>query len=283
MPSAIELQDRGRALREPVKPSTPRASVIAVPTSIAEALQLLRAPVAGAPARIALYAVAFHALSFLLKALLRRAGPASFRASGAARQQRTTQYLMSTLNAACCSYAGFAPGYFEQRPAAVAEAAGGGAPAMQVTPMFERLMGYLLADFAVTNWREYPTDAFHHASALFLSYSVLRYDTGAAVRRLMCQTELSTVFLNAMWFAREYALAPQSRLGRGALRAVPLAFAATFFAVRLVVFPREILLLMGRGDFARIFNPAAQGTIWLVVLLQAYWMRLIVKMATKGN
>ena len=125
----------------------------------------------------------------------------------------------------------------------------------------ERLLlavnGYLVHDLIAlgpSGWRAYPVDLFHHLVGIGLtSNCLLRLEHTYPFCSMMLIAESSTLFLNAMWFCREFpntiaGLVAKLRL-QGLLRSATPGDAVKVLGETLI--PRLFLLLF---TYTRIFS-----------------------------
>jgi len=208
-------------------------------------------------------------LRVVLTAILRRAGPAAFRAAGAERQRRTVLYVLSTAAASIATTF-----------AIVTD----GRPTRAKRHLLDSFIGYLLHDAAAVlpQWRQYPADLAHHVAVMALcGYVRTRFHALFDIAAPMMRLECSTVFLNLFWFTREFPEL-RARFPR-AVAALPTAFLHAFFWIRVAWLP-YYAWWMDRHHRRRFrgFGPVAHAGLAGLILVQFYWFAMILAKLRKA-
>jgi hypothetical protein len=144
------------------------------------------------------------------------------------------------------------------------------------------IFGYFIHDFWALrhNWLKYPVDIVHHLAAFAICIGVL-FSIKVAMNTVpyvpyFGTVELSTVLLDVSWMMRETGNA-----GHFLFKPLQLAFAATFFATRIVLLPYLTFVVSPRERFFEhgLLRAVAAG-LAVACVLQVYWFIKIVKMVT---
>jgi hypothetical protein len=232
----------------------------------------------GFPHRIAIYSGLAVMASRLVRLGLRRHGPKEFVEAKPAQQTRAVQFLMSLANAVFVTMHGFRHPFPAETPAQV----------LAVQAVMEPMCGYLVGDLVDTDFLGKPSDVFHHVVGFGLGTYVM--SRPMAIRRLIApisvafaRMELSTIFIDLMWFQREFPVTYARCVPAAVHDWVPMLFLGSFVATRCLAGPAIVaeMAIYRRSTWHACFTPGAQVGLAAFFALQYYWLALIVKMLKK--
>ena len=139
--------------------------------------------------------------------------------------------------------------------------------------------GFQLADLLITDdWRNDKSTLLHHAVGIFSISGLLLGNIGET---FMCDAELmelSSIFLNIMWFYKVFG-----KTNTKSYKIISVVFLLLFFVTRVVMYPLTLYRVREfRPDEWNKLNVAMKAILPMLWFLQLFWFRKIILIVKKG-